>query len=103
MSPTLNTLDNMKQALLACENGQLSQRALIQKWRSDALHLALPERFGEVLGGLLDRMEASALFSEESCSFSQRGLLEGLHLWSDKARAQCLRQVEGDTTNQKSG
>jgi hypothetical protein len=35
---------------------------------------------------LLDRIEASALFSEESCSFSQKDLLASLQMWTDKAR-----------------
>jgi hypothetical protein len=48
--------------------------------------LALPARFDEVLQPLLDRIEASALFSEESCSFSQKDLLASLQMWADKAR-----------------
>ncbi len=47
---------------------------------------ALPPRFGEVLHSLLDRLESSALFSEESCSFSQQDLVENLQIWVDKAR-----------------
>lgn len=47
---------------------------------------ALPPRYGEVLLGLLDRLESSALFSEESCSFSQKDLLDSLQMWLDKAR-----------------
>jgi hypothetical protein len=47
----------------------------------------LPEKFGVVLGDLLDRIEASALFTGESCSFSQKGLFDNLYLWADKARA----------------
>jgi hypothetical protein len=39
-----------------------------------------------VLQPLLDRIEASALFSEESCSFSQKDLLASLQMWADKAR-----------------
>lgn len=46
---------------------------------------ALPPRFDEVLQSLLDRLESSALFSEESCSFSQHDLLDSLQLWLDKA------------------
>jgi hypothetical protein len=53
-----------------------------------ALLNALPPRYGEVLLGLLDRLESSALFSEESCSFSQKDLLDNLALWLDKAQAQ---------------
>lgn len=55
--------------------------------QSTALLAALPPRFEEVLMGLLDRLESSALFSEESCSFSQKDLLDNLQVWSEKARA----------------
>ena len=47
---------------------------------------ALPPRYADVLLGLLDRLESSALFSEESCSFSQKDLLANLQRWVDKAR-----------------
>jgi hypothetical protein len=53
-----------------------------------ALLAALPERYAPVLLGLLDRLESSALFSEESCSFSQKDLLANLQLWLDKAQQQ---------------
>lgn len=49
---------------------------------------ALPPRYGEVLLGLLDRLESSALFIEESCSFSQKDLLDNLALWLEKAQGQ---------------
>ena len=49
---------------------------------------ALPPRYTEVLHGLLDRLESSALFAEESCSFSQQDLLDSLQLWLDKAAQQ---------------
>jgi hypothetical protein len=55
---------------------------------SGELLAALPPRYGEVLLNLLDRLESSALFSEESCSFSQKDLLDNLQVWVDKARAQ---------------
>jgi hypothetical protein len=41
-----------------------------------------------VLLQLLDRLESSALFTEESCSFSQSDLLGSLQMWLDKARGQ---------------
>lgn len=47
---------------------------------------ALPARYGEVLMGLLDRLESTALFSEESCSFSPADLLGNIALWLEKAR-----------------
>lgn len=87
MSTALDTLDRMTEALTACSQGQLAQTDMIRLWRSGAAGLPLPGPFGEVLGKLLDRIEASALFSEESCSFSQKDLMASLQLWADKARA----------------
>jgi hypothetical protein len=87
MSAALDTLTRMRETLNACRQGQVSQSALIQQWRQGATSLPLPEKFGLVLGDLLDRMEASTLFSEESCSFSQKDLLDSLQLWADKASA----------------
>lgn len=58
---------------------------------------ALPPRFGEVLLGLLDRLESSALFSEESCSFSQKDLLDNIALWLEKARQELDKNVTGST------
>ena len=81
------TLCQMTAALQHCQQGQLPLATLTRQWRTDAALLPLPERFGEVLGGLLDRLEAGALFSEESCSFSQKDLLGNLQLWADKAQA----------------
>ena len=57
----------------------------------DALLQALPEKFGVVLHGLLDRLESSALFAEESCSFSQQDLFDSLQMWLDKAQTQLSR------------
>jgi len=54
----------------------------------EPLLAALPPRYGEVWLGLLDRLESSALFSEESCSFSQSALLDNLDLWLQKAALQ---------------
>ena len=85
VSNTIQTLERMTQALKACEQGQLAQKQLIAQWRSDAASLALPVKYGEVLGNLLDRMESSALFSEESCSFSPKEQFAGLRVWLEKA------------------
>ena len=46
----------------------------------------LPERYQTVWLGLIDRMESSALFTEESCSFSQTELIDSLSIWLDKAQ-----------------
>jgi hypothetical protein len=57
--------------------------ALAQEQHS--LRSALPARFDEVLMQLLNRLESSALFTEESCSFSRQDLLGSLQMWLDKA------------------
>lgn len=41
----------------------------------------LPERYTAVLERLLQPLEASALFSEESCAFSRTDLARGLQEW----------------------
>ena len=48
---------------------------------------SLPPRYDEVLLSLLDRLEAAALFTEESCSFSVKDLHDSLSLWMTKAQA----------------
>ena len=87
----------MHQALLAplqtgldaLRSDALTPVAFSQMARAQtSLLAALPPRYTEVLLGLLDRLESSALFSEESCSFSQRDLLDNLQLWLDKAAQQ---------------
>jgi hypothetical protein len=87
MSPHLDTLTRMTNALTACTQGDLPQPEMIRLWRSTAASLPLPEKFDVVLADLLDRIEASALFSGESCSYSQQGLFDNLQLWADKARS----------------
>lgn len=52
------------------------------------LRAALPPRFTEVLQQLLNRLESGALFTEESCSFSQKELLDSLQQWLDHAQRQ---------------
>lgn len=58
-----------------------------QRWRGGVpLALAaLPPRYTEVFYGLMDRLESSALFTDESCSFSQTDLLDSLAMWAEKA------------------
>lgn len=55
-------------------------------WRNqEALLTDLPPRYRDVMEDLLGRMEAGALFTEESCSFSLDDLQTGLAVWLDKA------------------
>ncbi|MEJ1128266.1 hypothetical protein V9L20_11835 [Variovorax sp. CCNWLW225] len=85
-------LDAIRTRIDALRNGRgESVTALSNEARaSSELLAALPPRYGEVLLNLLDRLESSALFSEESCSFSQKDLLDNLQVWVDKARAQLV-------------
>ena len=81
-------LATLQSALAAHGQGDLSATALGDTARAQqALLAALPPRYGEVLLNLIDRLEASALFTEESCSFSHQGLQDSLQQWLDKARA----------------
>lgn len=81
-------LATLTEALQAFERGDHSAAALSTLARQQTTLLAaLSPRYGEVLLNLLDRLESSALFSEESCSFSQKDLVANLQMWVDKARA----------------
>jgi hypothetical protein len=83
--------------LAQLRGGALSPHALSDLARSqDALLDALGPRYREVLLQLLDRLESSALFSEESCSFSQQGLLDNLQIWLDKASTQLQTAAAGN-------
>jgi hypothetical protein len=79
----------LQSALKDLRCGTLGVQAFSQMGRKqDALLQALPPKFATVWHSLLDRLESSALFSEESCSFSHSGLLGSLSLWLDKAEQQ---------------
>ena len=81
-------LATLAQALQAFERGDHTAATLSTLARQQTTLLAaLPPRYGEVLLNLLDRLESSALFSEESCSFSQKDLVANLTMWVEKAQA----------------
>lgn len=95
MNPTASDLlaaqqlQQLRSGFEQLERQQLAPALLGQQARAATeLLQALPPRYGEVLLNLLDRLESSALFTEESCSFSQKGLTDNLRLWADKAQAQ---------------
>ena len=82
-------LSSVQAALQQLRNDTLSVAAFSQlAQQQPALVAALPPRYAEVLEQLLNRLESSALFTEESCSFSQKDLLDSLQLWIDKAQLQ---------------
>ena len=81
-------LATLAQALQAFERGDHTAATLSTLARQQTTLLAaLPPRYSEVLLNLLDRLESSALFSEESCSFSQKDLVANLTMWIEKAQA----------------
>ena len=79
---------SLRQALATLRHDASTDRAFVQAARSQhALFQALPPKFEELWLGLVDRLESSALFNEESCSFSQTDLLDSLAMVLDKAEA----------------
>jgi hypothetical protein len=86
----MNAAQQELQAIRACleqlRQGRSSVAALCQcALQSQSLPAALPAPYTTVLQELSNRLESSALFSEESCSFSQADLLASVQLWLDKA------------------
>ena len=85
-------LQNLQDDLLALRDLRITNHAFSAAARGHAVLLAaLPPRYGEVLLGLLDRLEAGALFTEESCSFSHTDLHDNLQIWAEKAEQQLQR------------
>jgi hypothetical protein len=85
----LEQLNTIKTKLVQFQAGEIRTTELTDAARASlALTSSLPPQFGEVLNNILDRLESSALFTEESCSFSQTGLLENLEVWIQKAQLQ---------------
>lgn len=83
-----DALPSLHADLARLRRGELTAHAFSARARDNApLLAALPARYAEVLHGLLDRLESGALFSEESCSFSQKDLIDSLQMWLDKAGA----------------
>ena len=85
-------LQQLGQSIAQLEANAIGITEFIGLWRDMAgLREALPERYRIVLDDLLARLESTALFSEESCSFSRADLLQNLRLWLDKAQQQVTR------------
>jgi hypothetical protein len=86
MSAAQQQLQAIRACLVRVRQGQSSMAELCTgALASQALLEALPAPYTTVLQELSNRLESSALFSEESCSFSQADLLGSLQLWLDKA------------------
>jgi hypothetical protein len=86
MSAAVEQLSLLRQQLTQIQSGELLAHAFVQQARDHSRLLdALPGKFSLVYNDVLDRLESGALFNEESCSFSQRDLLDSLRMWADKA------------------
>lgn len=86
--PLTAALDRLQASTEAALSGQITTADFCRHARAEVPAFSvLPPRYLEVLHTLLDRLESSALFTEESCSFSQRDQFASLQMWLDKARA----------------
>jgi len=79
--------ESLQQDLDAARAGTMPLSSLARRLRDLQLPSSLPPKYGEVLTDLTDRIESSALFSGESCSFSESDLIEAVQAWLDKAQA----------------
>jgi hypothetical protein len=78
----------LETSLAAFDRGEIEVNTLCRHWREAvAGQQDLPPRYMQVLEDVLGRMESSALFSEESCSFSVKDMRDSLQVWLEKARA----------------
>jgi hypothetical protein len=80
-------LSELVDTLPAFACGDLAVPDLARIWRDAAEHHepALPDRYVEVLERLLNQLESAALFTEESCSFSQADMAAALRDWLSRA------------------
>jgi hypothetical protein len=80
LSPLVDTLQDFAQ-------GAISINDLARDWRDAAYahEPALPQRYVDVMERLLNQLESAALFTEESCSFSQTDMAGALADWLSKA------------------
>ena len=83
----------LRTGLATLRSDASTDRVFVHAARSqEAFFKTLPPKFEEVWLGLVDRLESSALFTEESCSFSQTDLLDNLALVLDQAEAKLATQ-----------
>ncbi|WP_342052780.1 MULTISPECIES: hypothetical protein [unclassified Cupriavidus] len=85
MSVNTETLATMRAALDRHLRGDLPVTGLITAWRGAAPALTLPPVFGQAMEELLRRLEMSAAFAQDSCSFSSTAITDQLTRWLDKA------------------
>lgn len=87
MNSATEQLEQLAQLLQGLRAGGARLETLCDHAAAPELRQALPPQFSVVLDKLVDSLQSSALFTEESCSFSREDLLDSLQMWIDKARA----------------
>lgn len=82
-------LSALPSTLEAFRQGRMPLAELTRTWREAAQshRPALPQRYQDVLERVLSQLESAALFTEESCSFSQGDMVDALGDWLARARA----------------
>ena len=86
MNSARNQLQAIALQVQALRDGHTATDAFVESTQNAAqLRAELPTAFATVLDNLTDRLQASALFTEESCSFSRTDLIDSLQLWLEKA------------------
>jgi len=80
-------LAGMRAALEQHLGGTLAADALVRNWRAAAPALTLPPVFGQAMEELLRRLEMSAVFAQDSCSFSGSAVTDQMKRWLEKAAA----------------
>lgn len=81
------TTASLKNSLDQFMRGQVNTSELCHLFRDFNQSHQLPEKFSVALENLLGRFESASLFTAESCSFSQKDLVDALAFWIDKASA----------------
>jgi hypothetical protein len=83
----LAALDALSRAATALKQGELDAKRFVQTVAdSSELIAVLPPAFERVMADIVTRLEASALFGGESCSFSHNELYHALDHWLERAR-----------------
>ena len=78
-------VNQLTEELNAWVAGDKDTHILIMSFRDACEQAQLPQKYSDVLEGILSRLESSSLFTEESCSFSKKDLAAALSLWLQKA------------------
>ena len=88
----LSRIKKLSNALEA--NDFESIAALVHMFRQEKPLLAeLPSVFEGALESILERLESTAMFDVEACSFSQTDLFAALNVWCEKADSYLRKQM----------